>query len=214
MEMIRKQRRVEAEQQIEKVEQRKLHGTMSQEEFCRNVLHQRGVRLSEGRLAEIARLRMEFDQDKGELWESTLAVCTYRPAVDKTCARAQTEQAKVEQRVEKAMEVMERNVLEAARFEECAVEIAELIRNILKAFDIAERAILTLKKLKYVFGKKVMAESEREESLCKKPLMSCRLRDPGGKRKEEQSQNASSPQVSLGERGRDFLCVKLLEKRS
>ncbi len=52
------------------------------------------------------------------------------------------------------MELMKRNLLKADRFEECAAEIAKAIQNILKALDIAERAMLTLKKLTYIIREK------------------------------------------------------------
>lgn len=71
------------------------------------------------------------------------------------------------------MKLMKRNLLKAARFEECAVEIAKAIQNILKALDIAERAMLTVKKQTKIIGeKKFMAKSEKEGHLCKTPLMS------------------------------------------
>lgn len=79
--------------------------------------------------------------------------------VDKTYAQVKTEHAKVEQ---KAVGTHERNSPKAARFEECAVEIAKAIQNILKALDIAERAMLTLKMLKYINQKKVIAERVKE----------------------------------------------------
>lgn len=72
----------------------------------------------------------------------------------KHCAPVKTEDAKVEQREENAVELMKRNLLKAARFEECAVEIAKAIQNILKALDIAKRAMLPLKKLTYIIREK------------------------------------------------------------
>lgn len=77
--------------------------------------------------------------------------------VDKTYVQVKTKQAKVEQRETKAMELIKRDLLKAARFE-CAAEIAKDIQNILKALDIAKRAMLTLKKAEIHNQRKVIAE--------------------------------------------------------
>lgn len=52
------------------------------------------------------------------------------------------------------MEVMKRNLLKVAWYKECVVEIARAMKNILKALDIAEGAMLTLKKLTKIIREK------------------------------------------------------------
>lgn len=99
--------------------------------------------------------------------------CTVQTSDGQTHSEVETKQAKMEQRERKATEVMKRNLFKAAQLEECVVVIARAIENILKALDIANRPMLTLRKANEIIRQKkwLMTESEKEGYRCKKLLM-------------------------------------------
>lgn len=74
-------------------------------------------------------------------------------------------------------------MLKEARFAERAVQLTRATQNILKVLDRAERAMPTLKTLKNIIRKKVIADSEKEQPFFKKPLMCFRLRASGRNRR-------------------------------